>query len=70
MIIHVVGVKEGHLFLDSAKDTGIAGVKTNDEMAFVVMLLHQCALLFECHIGRRAHHGAWLVAVGEFLGHQ
>ena len=33
-------------------------------------MLHEGTLLVEGHVGRRAHHGTGLVAVGEGLGHQ
>ena len=50
MVLHVVGVEEGHLLLNGAKDTRIACMEAHDELALVVELFHQFALLFECHI--------------------
>ena len=70
MILHIVGIKESHLLLNGAEDTGIARVQAYNEVAQVVVLLHQGALLFKVHIGRAFYHGARLVAVGQFLGHQ
>ena len=50
MVFHVVGIEEGHLFLDSAKDTWVACMEAHDEFALVIELLHQLALFLECHI--------------------
>ena len=50
MIVHLMLIEEGHLLLDSAKDTRVACMQTDDEMASLVMLLHQCTLFLEVHI--------------------
>ena len=50
MVFHVVGIEEGHLLLNGAKDTGIACMEAHDEFALVVELFHQFALLFDFHI--------------------
>ena len=70
VIVHAVRVEEGHLLLNGTEDAGVASMQTDDEVAAVVVLLHQLALLLEGHVGRRAHDGSRLVAVGQRLGHQ
>ena len=70
MIVHSVLVEEGHLFLDSTKDTRIARMQTNDKMTLIVVFLHQRTLFFEGHIGRRTDDGSWLVTVRQSLRNQ
>ena len=50
VIVHPVLIEEGHLLLNGTKDTRIARMQANDVFPFVIELLHQFALLFECHI--------------------
>ena len=70
MILHPLAVEEGHLLLDGTEDAGVAGMQAHDEVALVVVFLHQGTLLLEIHVGRRAHHGIGLMALGQCLGHQ
>ena len=67
VIRHVVGVEEGHLFLNGAKDARVASMQADNEVAAVVVLLHQGALLFKVHVGRAADNGTRLVAFGQRL---
>ena len=68
MVGHALAVEEGHLLLNGAEDAGVAGVQADDEVAAVVVLLHQRALLFKVHVGRRADDGTGLVAFGQCFG--
>ena len=70
VVIHVVLIEESHLFLNSAKDTRIACMQTNDELSLIVELLHQFTLFFESHIGRRTNHGSWFMAIRQSLRYQ
>ena len=45
VVIHSILIEVIHLLLDRAIDTGIAGVETDDEAAFIVIFLHQGKLL-------------------------
>ena len=45
-------------------------MQPDDEVATVVVLFHQRALLLEVHVSRRPHYGPWLVALRERLGYQ
>ena len=69
VIVHVVGIKEGHLLLNSPEDAGVAGMQADDVLPLVIELLHQLALLFERHVGRAAYNSAGLVAFRQGLGH-
>ena len=70
VIVHAVGVEEGHLLLNGSKDTGITSMEANDVFAFVIELFHQFALFFEGHISRRTYDCSWLVAFCQSLRHQ
>ena len=51
VVVHTVGIEKGHLLLYGSEDAGVAGMETNNEVALVVVLLHQGALLVEGHVG-------------------
>ena len=70
MILHLMGIEEGHLLLDGSKDTGITRMQSYDEMSSVVVLFHQRALFVKSHVSRRANHGPGFVALRQCLGHQ
>jgi len=65
VVVHTVGIEESHLLLDSAEDAGVARMEADDEVAEVVVLLHEGTLLFKIHVSRRADNGAGLVAIRE-----
>lgn len=45
MVFHVVGIEEGHLLLNGAKDTGIACMEAHDVFALVIELFHHHTVL-------------------------
>ena len=69
MIRHPLAVEEGHLFLYGTEDAGVTRMQADDEVAKVVVLLHQLTLFFEIHVGTAAYDCAWLVALRQSLGY-
>ena len=69
VIVHLVGIEERHLLLDGAEDTRVAGMQADDEVAAVIVLLHQGALFLEIHIGGGTDDGARLVAFCQGFRH-
>ena len=70
MVRHTLAVEEGHLFLYGAKDAWVTSMQTNDEVATVVMFLHQGTLFLKRHVCAASNPGASLVTLGQRLRNQ